>query len=322
MYSRRTFALAGGAALALPRFAWADKFPDKPVRLVVMIAPGTATDVLTRAVATQMSKQWNIPVLVDNKAGAGGVIGTDFVAKSAPDGYTVLVTNGGHYANAALNEALPYNAQGDFAPVAQFALSALVVAVSVNSPYHTMQELIAAAKQHPGTLSYSSAGNGSASHLAGALMASMANISLKHIPYKSASQAVVDGVSGQIDIVVNGMSGTLPLSKADKLRPLAVTSLKRSALLPNVPTLDEVGLAGYELISPIFALVRVGTPAPVVQSIASALTAAAASPEFKELCQVQGLDVDILDTAALQTAVPKEFAKWKKLVAMAGAKAG
>jgi tripartite-type tricarboxylate transporter receptor subunit TctC len=276
---------------------------------------------VARFIAQGMSKRLNQPVVVDNKAGAGGIIGTDFVAKAPADGYTVLVTNGGHFTTPWLYEKLPYDPQADFVPVAQMATSALVVAVPVNSPYHTMRELLDDAKKRPGKITFSSAGVGSASHLTGALIWNMAGVVVSHVPYKSASQAVTDAISGQVDIAVNGMSGTLPLVKGGKLRALAVTTTKRSELLPDVPTLDEVGLRGFEVTSPIFILARVGTPPGAVDAIASAIEQTAAHPEFKELCKAQGLDVDVKGPAALQAAMPKDFARWKQMVVLTGAKA-
>ncbi|MES2999575.1 MAG: tripartite tricarboxylate transporter substrate binding protein [Pseudomonadota bacterium] len=320
MATRRTFIVAAAGACALPLSAWA-AFPDRPIRMVVMISPGTGTDAVARFIATGMSKQLNTPVVVENKAGAGGTIGTEFVAKAPADGYTVLITNGGHFTTPWLYEKLAYDPQADFTPVAQVASSALAVAVPAASPYQTMREMLDDAKKRPGKLSFSSAGQGSASHLTGALMWSVAGVNVQHVPYKSSSQAVMDAASGQVDIAVNGMAGVMPLVKGGKIRVLAVTSLKRSELLPTVPTLDEVGLRDYEVISPIFALARTGTPDSVVSALSSAIAVSAGSPEFKDLCHAQGLDVDIRGSAALQSAMPKEFARWKKMVVLTGAKA-
>ena len=316
---RRTFMLAAAMSVALPSLSWA-AFPDKPIRVVVMISSGTGTDAVARFIANGMGKQLGATVVVENKAGAGGTIGTEFVAKAPADGYTILFTNGGHFTTPWLYDKLAYDPQADFTPVAQVAASALAVAVPAASPWQTMRELLDDAKKRPGKLSFSSAGQGSASHLTGALMWSMAGVNVTHIPYKSSSQAVMDAASGQVDIAVNGMAGTMPLVKGGKMRALAVTSLKRSELLPTVPTLDEVGLKDYEVISPIFVLARTGTPEPIVNALSAAIAAAAAAPEFKDLCHAQGLDVDIRGASAMQSVMPKEFARWKKMVVLAGAK--
>ena len=321
MLKRHVFTIAAAMLCVLSAVAGAAPFPERPIRMVLMISPGTGTDVVARFIATAMSKQLGTPVVVENKAGAGGTIGTEFVAKSPSDGYTILITNGGHFTTPWLYDKLAYDPQTDFTPVAQVAASALAVAVATNSPWQSMRELLDDAKKRPGKLTFSSAGQGSASHLTGALMWSMAGVNVQHVPYKSASQAIVDVAGGQVDIAVNGMSGTLPLANGGKLRVLAVTSAKRSELLPTVPTLDEVGLRDFEVISPIFALARVGTPEPIVSALSAAMTAAAATPEFKDLCHTQGLDVDIRGYAAMPAVMTREFARWKRMVVLTGAKA-
>ncbi|CAG2145039.1 tripartite tricarboxylate transporter substrate-binding protein [Cupriavidus numazuensis] len=317
---RRTFA-AGAAALLLSPMARATSSPDAAVRLIVMNAPGTGTDTLARQLATSMGRQWQVPVLVENKVGAGGTIGTDFVAKSPPDGKTVLITNASHYAFPWLYDKLPYDAFTDFSAVACVATSTLLLMVRADSPFRSVHDIIAEAKKRPGKLSFSSGGSGTPSHLAGALLCSMAGIDIAHTPYKMASQSLVDLASGQLDMGILGISPSLPLLKAGKLRVVAITSAKRTALLPAVPTIAEAGLRGYDVASPIFALVRAGTPAQTVSTLASGVMRAAASAEFKALCAGQGLDAEIEGTAALEAAMPREFAKWKHLVAVAGAKA-
>jgi tripartite-type tricarboxylate transporter receptor subunit TctC len=315
---RRTFTAV--SALALSGLARAQSFSDKPIRAVVMNAPGTATDALARFLANHLGRQLNTSVVVENKVGAGGTLATDYVAKSSPDGTTVLVTNGAHYTFPWLFDKLPYDAAADFTPVAMFAQSTLSMIVPTDSPFRTVQDVIAEARKNPGKLSFSSAGAGTASHIAGALLASRAGVTIEHIPYKVASQGLLDVASNQVQMGFGGMAGTLPLIKGGRVRALAVTSLKRSALLPAVPTIDESGLPGYEVVSPVFTLVRAGTPAAVVNTLANSIMAAASTAEFRELCGGQGLDVEILGPAAMQAAMPREFAKWKGLVALAGAK--
>ncbi|MGE4244155.1 Bug family tripartite tricarboxylate transporter substrate binding protein [Ramlibacter sp.] len=319
MIQRRQFAAAASLA-ALPGWAFAQSLTDKTVRAVVMNAPGTATDSIARFLAPHVGKATGATVVVENKVGAGGTLGTDYVAKQPADGTTLLVTNGAHYTFPWLFDKLPYDAAADFMPVANVALSTLSMFVPADSPLRTVQDVIAEAKKNPRKLSFSSAGQGTASHIAGALFNSRAGVEVAHVPYKVASQGLLDTASGQVQLGYGGMAGSLPLIKSGKLRALAVTSLKRSALLPNVPTLDESGLKGYEVVSPVFALVRAGTPAPIVAALANGVIAAAQTAEFKELCNTQGLDVEVVNTAGMREAMPREFAKWKNLVALAGAK--
>lgn len=321
MITRRLFtAAAAAAALPFPMAARASSYPQQSVRAVVVNAPGTGTDTTTRFVANHMSKAWNSAVVVENKVGAGGTIGTEFVAKSAPDGYNILFTTGAHYSFPVLYEQLSFNTVADFTPVANIAQSAIAVFVPADSPFKTIGDVFAAARKNPGGVSYTTPGAGTSSHLAAALMNSMAGISMQHVPYKSASQAVLEVANGQAPVGVNGIVSILPLLRGGKVRALAVTSQKRSQLLPEVPTLDEAGLKGYEFVVPILALVRAGTPEPIVKTIGAAVTAAAATPEFRALCQAQGLDVKILGPAEMHAEMPKEFAKWKRVAELAGAR--
>lgn len=320
MIQRRRFTLAAACA-GLPFMARAAAYPSQPVRAIVSNAPGTGTDITARFLANQMGKKWGQAVVVDNKAGAGGVLGTDLVAKAPADGYTVLFSTGAHFSLPALYSKLNFDARADFIPVAAFAQAPIVVFVPADSPFKTVQDLIAAAKKTPDSLSYSSPGPGTSSHLAAVMMTSQAGIRMLHVPYKSASQAALEVASGQAQVGFNGTGPTLPLLQAGKIRILAVSSLKRSAALPQVPTLDESGLKGYDFVTPILALVRAGTPAPIVAALGEALTAAAGLPEFKDLCLAQGLDVSIQGPADLKLTAPKEFDKARHLIELAGVKA-
>jgi tripartite-type tricarboxylate transporter receptor subunit TctC len=325
MIHRRHFTLAAAAAAAavavLPLRAQSANYPTQPVRAIVSNAPGTGTDITARFIANQISKTWGVPVFVENKPGAGGALGTDFVAKTAPDGGNILFTTGAHFSFPALYDKLAFDAKADFTPVATFAQAPIVMFVPADSPFKTVQDVIDAAKKAPDSVSYASPGAGTSSHLAAVMMNAQAGIRMLHVPYKSASQAALEVASGQAQVGFNGTGVTLPLLQAGRIRMLAVSSLKRSASLPQVPTMDESGLKGYEFVTPILALVRAGTPAPIVQAIGAAMTAAAAQPEFLELCKAQGLDVAIQGPAALQVSAPKEFDKWKRLVDLADVKA-
>jgi len=320
MINRRTFASAL-ATTALPGLALASGFPDKPVRIVVMNAPGTVTDNLARIVANHMSKKWNTSVIVDNKVGGGGTIATDFVAKAPADGATILFTNGAHYAFPWIFSSLPYDPVADFVPVAQLGYVPSLMLVPADSPYQSVRDVIAAAKAQPGKLSFSSAGTGTATHMSGALFASLAGVSIQHVPYKSASQGVLDIAGKVVDIGFGGTANALPLLKGGRIRALAVTGGARSQLLPNVPTMSEAGLKGYKIVTAVFALARAGTPEPIIAELSGAMIAAAKSAEFKEACATNAVDIDILDSAAMKAVMPGEFAKYKNLVVLTGAKA-
>jgi len=321
MNNFRQFLLPVVAAMALPLATHAADYPAQPVHAIVSNAPGTGTDVTARFIANQMGKQWGRSVVVENKAGAGGTLATDYVHKSAPDGYNILFTTGAHFSFPALYPDAGFDAQADFTPVAAFAQAPIVMFVPADSPFKTVRDVIDAAKQSPNSVSYSSPGAGTSSHLAAVMMASQAGIQMLHVPYKSASQAALEVASGQSQVGFNGTGVTLPLLRAGKIRMLAVTSLKRSASLPDVPTMAEAGLEGYDFVTPILALVRSGTPQFAVDAIGAAMTAAARLPEFRDLCQAQGLDVAIQDPAQLKVSAPQEFDKARRLVELAGVKA-
>lgn len=322
MINRRSFSAAiAMAGAALPFAARSQAYPRQAVRAVVSNAPGTGTDITARFLANQVGKAWGQPLVVDNKAGAGGVLATDFVVKAPADGYTVLFSTGAHYSLPALYGNLAFDPKADLIPVASFAQAPIVVFVPADSPFKTVQDLIEAARKAPDSLSYASPGAGTSSHLAAVMLTSQAGIRLLHVPYKSAGQAALEVASGQTQVGFNGTGVALPLLHAGKIRILAVSSLKRSATLPQVPTLDESGLKGYDFVTPILALVRAGTPASIVEALGSALAEAAAQPEFKELCKAQGLDVAIQGPAELKVSAPKEFEKAKRLIELAGVKA-
>lgn len=320
MLNRRSFS-AALACSTLPLSVRAAAYPSQPVRAIVSNAPGTGTDITARFITKQMGDKWRVPVFVENKAGVGGALGTDFVAKAAPDGYNILFTTGAHFSFPALYEKLVFDARADFTPVASFAQAPIVMFVPADSPFKTVQDVIDASKKTPNSVSYASPGAGTSSHLAAVMMSSQAGIRMLHVPYKSASQAALEVASGQVQVGFNGTGATLPLLHAGKIRILAVSSLKRSASLPQVPTMDESGLKGYDFVTPILALVRAGTPQPIVDAIGGALIDAASQPAFKELCKAQGLDVAIQGPAELKVSAPKEFDKAKRLVDLAGVKA-
>ena len=295
----------------------ADTFPSKPIRFVAAFGAGTSTDALARLIAQSVARTLNGQVIVDNKVGAGGIIGTDFIAKSLPDGYNVLFTTSSFFALPFMGEKLPYDAFNDFTAVASVAQAGVILAVAADSPLRTAQDLIAEAKKRPGALSYCTSGQGSTTHMAGAAFNAAAGINMKAIHYKSSAQANIDVSTGDVTLAISGIGLALTLIKAGKLRPLAVTSTRRSDALPDVPTLSEGALPNFEVVTPVMSAVRAGTPKPIVAALSKAILAAAATSEFKTLCNTLVLDVLSVDDEALAAALPREFAKWKTMAELA-----
>lgn len=311
--SRRSLALAAMALALVPVPVFAQDYPSKPIRIVVPVSAGSGTDATARFVADALAKAWNATVVVENKPGAGAALGTDLVAKAPADGYTLLFTYAAHYSNQWAMST-PFDAVRDFEPVARLASSTLLVATHPGSPLRNVRDLITAAKQKPGDVSYASAGVGSTGHMAGALFSTMAGAELNHVPYKNASQVPVDASTGVVDAMFGGLASALPLIKAGRLRVLAVTADERSANLPDVPTVAESGLPGYENSSPIWVFAPRGTPQPIVAKLSEALTRIAATPEFKEYCFNQGIEVDIQPAALAKAGAVAELEKWRRLV--------
>jgi tripartite-type tricarboxylate transporter receptor subunit TctC len=322
MITRRQFSRAALAGLALPSLVMAAPYTSKTVKVIIPNSPGPGTDALGRFFASYMAKQWNSPVVAENKAGSGGQIATDYAAKAQPDGSVILITTSAHYTYPYLYAKLPFDAVNDLVPVAQFIQGAFAIVVATDSPFKTIQDLIAEAKRKPGSISFASAGVGSPTHMAGAQMGHLAGINIVHIPYKDASQVITDVIGGQLPMGMAGTSTAMSLIQAGKLRALAVTSSKRVPALASVPTLDEAGVSGYEVTSPILAVTRAGTPAATVSEISRVMLEAAHTPEFKEMSDKLGYVMDLQDAAKVRANMPREFAKWKRMVEISGAKPG
>jgi tripartite-type tricarboxylate transporter receptor subunit TctC len=310
------------ATLATP-FAFAQSaahYPAKPMRLVVPFPAGGTTDILARAVAQKLSKAWGQQVIVDNRPGAGGNIGSDLVAKATPDGYTLLMgTVGTHAINPSLYKNMPYDHVKDFAPVILVAGVPNVLVVNPSLPVHSVPELIAYAKANPGKLNFASSGNGTSIHLSGELFKAMTGVEMTHVPYKGSAPALTDLIGGQVQLMFDNLPSSLPFIKAGKLRALAVTSGARAAALPDLPTLAESGLPGFEASSWFGVLAPAGTPRDIVVKLNGAIAGWLASPEAKEKLLAQG--------AIAAGGTPEDFArhigaetsKWAKVVKASGA---
>jgi len=311
-----------GLVLALvAALAAAQTYPTKPIRLVVPFPPGGATDILARDVAQKLTEAWGQSVIVDNRPGAGGNIGSELVAKSAPDGYTLeMGTVGTHAINASLYAKMPYDHVKDFTPVILVAGVPNVLVVNPSLPANSVAELIAYAKANPGKLNFASSGNGTSIHLSGELFKVMAGVQITHIPYKGSAPALQDLVGGQVQMMFDNLPPSLPQIKAGKLRALAVTSAARASALPDVPTLAESGLPGFEASSWFGILAPAGTPAPIVAKLNAEIARYLATPEAKEKLAKQGANAAGGTPDDFAKHIAAETAKWAKVVKDSGAK--
>ena len=293
----------------------AQEWPNKPIRWIVPFPPGGAMDVMARAVAEKSSKSLGQTVVIENKPGAGGNIGADFVARSDADGYTMMITSIGMATNKFLYPKLSYDPVKDFTPVSLIAIVPNVLVTNATQPnVKTVSDVVANAKAQPGKLTYASAGNGSSIHLAGEVFTSMAKIDMQHIPYKGSNPAVTDLLGGQVNYMFDSITSAKPHIDAGKLRPIGITTSKRSKALPNVPTIAESGLPGYE-VTPWFAVfVPAATPKPIVNKLNAALLDALKSPEIK--AKFDGIGAEPLGTTPEELAnyLNKEIERWGKVI--------
>ncbi|MFO1322782.1 MAG: tripartite tricarboxylate transporter substrate binding protein [Burkholderiales bacterium] len=310
--------LAAVAPLAGAQQPWPTA---KPIRIVAPSTPGDAPDVIARLVADKLSVALGTQVVVENKPGAGGVVGSDAVAKSAPDGYTLIMGNAGsHGINAAVYTKLPYDIQKDFAPVSQVAVAPNVMVINPAVPANSVAEFIAYAKSEPGKLSYASGGNGSSAHMSMELFKAMAGVDIQHIPYKGSSPALTDVVAGQVVVFIGNMPPTVPLVKAGKLRALAVTTKSRSALMPELPTISEAGLPGYETVAWFGVLAPAGTPPDVVNRLSQEIGRIARSPEIRDKLLAMGAEPVGGTPEEFRAVIDRDIAKWKPLAQKVGIK--
>lgn len=313
-------ALTALAAAALPLTAAAQAYPSKPIVFVVPFAAGSATDQLARALGQSITEQTKQAVVVDNKAGASGMMAAQASARAAADGYTVLITtNTTHAANQHLYKKLPYDAVKDFAPVTGLGKGGQVLVVNATSPYKSVADLVAAAKKNPGKLSFGS--GSSSSRVAGEMFKQLSGTDILHVPYKSNPLAITDLLGGQIDLMITDTSTGVPQVKAGKLHALGYSTQKRSTMLPEVPTIDEAGVKGYDMGYWFAAYVPAGTPAPVVARLNELLGAAVKSAPAKSFFDTAGSEPWTTtpdDLAKFQTA---ETLKWGKVIKAAGIEA-
>lgn len=324
-FSRRALLAAAAAAGATGAFAQSG-WPTKPVRIVVPFAAGGTTDILARAIAPELSKAFGQQFIVDNRAGAGGNVGAEIVAHSAPDGYTLLMgTVGTHGINRALYSKLPYDPIKDFAPVTMVAGVPNVMEMPAQKAQaygiNNVRDFIKYAKAHPGKLNMASSGNGTSIHLAGELFKSMAGVYMVHFPYRGSGPALMDMVSGNMDVMFDNLPSSLPHIKAGKLKALAVTSRQRSAALPDVPTIEEAaGLKGFDATSWFGLLAPAGTPADIVNRIQQETAKALNTAAVKQQLVSQGAIPSGNTPTEFAKHIAEEHVKWAKVVKDSGAK--
>ena len=319
----RRLLLAGltlAAAGALPTVALAQNYPVKPVTIVVPFAPGGTTDILARIVGQGMQTELGQPFVVDNRAGAGGNIGASLAAKAAGDGYTLFMgTVGTHAINQALYKKLPYDPAKDFAPISRVATVPNLLVAHPSQPYKTVKELIAYAKANPGKVTFGSPGSGASPHVSGELFKSMTGTDLLHVPYKGSAPAMTDLLGGQINIMFDNMPSAIQHVRSGKLRPIAVTTAKRSPELPDIPTIAEAGVPGYEAMSWFGMFAPAATPKPVLDKLNAALVKVLNQADVKKKIAEQGGDVVAETPEQFAAFIKSETAKWGKVVKESGA---
>ena len=323
--SRRVRVVTGfiaAVSIAACSVAIAQTFPAKPIRLVVPFAPGGGSDVLARIVGQKLTESTGQPVIVDNRPGAGGNIGTDMVAKATPDGYTlVLGVVGPISINVSLFKSLPYDPLRDLAPITQAVAVTNMLVVHPSLGVSTVKELIALAKAKPGALTFASGGTGTAGHLAGELFNTMAGVKMAHVPYKGSGPAMIDLLSGQVGLFFDNMPSAYPQAKVGRLRALGVTTAKRSPAAPQVPTIAEAGLQGYEATNWYGFLAPGGTPKPIIDKLHAEIVRILQTPEVKEKLAALGADVIGNTPQEFAKVIASEIPKYRKLVKESGATA-
>ncbi len=310
---------AACTAFAAPA-ALAQKFPDKPVRFIVPFPPGGGNDILARAIAPKMGEFLGQPVVIDNRAGAGGNIGTDLAAKSAPDGYTIVIASNQVTINPWLYAKLPFDIEKDFVAVAQAASVPMVLAVHPSVPANTLKEFIALAKASPGKFNHGTPGNGTPQHIAFEVFNHAASVQVTHIAYKGTGPAIADLIGGQVQSAIGTMASLEQHVKAGKLRALGVTTPKRSPAMPNVPTIAEAGLPGFEVPLWYSILAPAGTPKEIVARLSSEVARALAVPETRERLTAQGFDVNYLNPEQMSDLIRNDIARWQKSIKDIGLK--
>jgi tripartite-type tricarboxylate transporter receptor subunit TctC len=300
--------------------AGAQAYPTKPVRIIVPFAAGGPADIYARAIGERLQAALGQPFVVENRPGGGAIAGTDAVAKSAPDGYTLLMMSNTHTVNESLFKTKPYELMRDLAPVAPVNYSDLLMVVHPSVPANTLAEFIALAKAKPGGLNYASSGPGTPYHMAGELFKAMANVDIVHVPYKGSAGARTDILGGQVQMMFDAITTMAPNVRAGKLKALASSGKSRSGVLPEVPTLSEAGVPGYDAVIWLGFMAPAGTPRPIVDKLNAEITRAANAPEMKEAWQKQGAVAMSMSAEEFARFMREDIEKWARIVRISGAK--
>ena len=322
MNTRRRLLLASGAgavAAQWPITASAQAFPSKPIRFVMPYPPGGSSEILARPIAQEMTKQLGTSVIIDFKPGGGTTIGADMIAKSAPDGYNIVMMLSAHAINATLMPKLPYDTVRDFAPITIAATLPLVVVVPAQSSIRSMADLLARARANPGKLTFASAGPGNTSHLSVEYLKSMLGLDMIHVPYKGSGPAIIGLLGGEVDFMFDSLSSSLPQIKGGKFRAIAMASAQRSRILPDVPTVAESGVPGFDVSVWYSVLAAAGTPAPIVNKLHTEIVRAMRSPEAKEKIEAAGYDIVGSSPEQAGEFIKAEIVRWSKVVKDSGA---
>jgi tripartite-type tricarboxylate transporter receptor subunit TctC len=299
--------------------AWAQPYPAKPIRLVIGFPPGGFVDLTSRLVSGPLGQALGQQVIVENRGGAGGIVGTEVAARAAPDGYTLTVGSAGtHAVNQSLYRKLPYNVLRDFIPITRLADAPSILAVHPSFPARSVKELVALARARPGRIFYASAGSGTSTHLAAALFEHLAKVKLVHVPYKGGGPALIDVVAGQVPVTFGTAASVSPHTKSGRLRGLAVTGGKRSATLPDLPTIAEGGVAGYEMLNWLGLFAPAGTPRAIVERLNTEALRVVGSPETRSRLNAAGAEPSPMPSEEFAAFVKTEIEKWGKVVAATG----
>ncbi len=289
-------------------------YPTKPIRFISPYAPGGSTTAMARVVGQKLTESWGQNVIVDNRPGGNTIIGTEVLAKSTPDGYTIIMTTNTHLINPNLFPKLPYDPIKDFAPVATVYSSEFILVVNPSVPANNLQELFALAKSRPGQLNYATTGTGGSGHLANEMMNILAGIKTQHIPYKGAGPALVDLIGGQVQMFINNPLTVIAHINSGRLRAMAITGETRVPALPQVPTFTEAGLPGLDVKPWFFVLAPAGTPKPIIDKLSTEIARIVAMPDVQDYLAKQGMNPFISSSAQLATMMKTDMAKWAKVI--------
>jgi tripartite-type tricarboxylate transporter receptor subunit TctC len=322
--SRLIVSLLGIAATLAPAMPLrAAEYPTRPVRLIVPFAPAGPTDIMSRAISERFSARMRQQLVVDNRPGAGGGIGSELAARSAPDGYTLLLGHiGTHAINASLYSKLGYDPVGDFAPLTMIATLPLGLYLHASVPAHSVKDLVALARSKPGSINFGSAGSGGPTHMAGEMLKSMAHINIVHVPYKGNAASLTDLVAGRVQMMFSNLLTAGPHARAGKLRAIAISGGKRSPQAPELPTVAESGVPGYDITPWYGLLLPVGTPRATVMKLNQVIGEILTTPEMVERFRNQGIDLVTSTPEAFSALIRSEIPKWRKVVKESGATAG